>query len=158
VLADQLRRAAVEATLPAGLPSADDVARFYESYPDLLVRSVRAKPAAPWLAGRKDGLILSATAPDQLFQGGARTVWTPTGKIKVVPQGDAVALGAVPLEQARPAIVAALRSFRRGEAFERWTEGRQTAALAQTICARDQTPAPAAVELTTFLPFLQLSL
>ena len=45
VLGDQLRRAKLEATLGAGHPSASEVQTFYDSYPDLLVRLVQAKPA-----------------------------------------------------------------------------------------------------------------
>jgi hypothetical protein len=158
VLGDELRRARVEARFPVRAPSTADVRRFYSSYPDLLVRPVRTKPGAPWLGGRTRGLILSATAPQQLFSGGARRVWTPSGFVRVTPLGNAEPLGSVPFEQARPAIAAALRAFSRGEAFERWTESRQSAALSTAICARDDLPQPAAVELTTFLPFLQLAL
>jgi hypothetical protein len=158
VLGDELRRARVEARFPVAAPSAADISRFYSSYPDLLVRSVRTKPAASWLGGKARGLILSATAPEQLFSGGARRVWTPSGFVRVTPLGRSEPLGSVPLTEARPAIAAALSSFRRGEAFERWTESEQSAARADAICARDDLPQPAAIELTTFLPFLQLSL
>jgi len=56
----------------------------------------------------------------------------------------------------RPAIVAALRGFKRAQAFERWTIARQNVVLNQTICLRDQLPQPAAVDLTEYLPFLRI--
>jgi hypothetical protein len=156
VLGDQIRRARIAADLPAAQPAATAVSAFYTSYPDVLVRPVETKPVAPWLDGRTRGLILSATAPSQLFEGGTRTVWTPHGLIRVKPLGSSLPLGAVPLTQARPAIVAALRSFARGDSFERWSEKKQTEALATTICARDDLPQAAPIELTNYLPFLQL--
>jgi hypothetical protein len=62
----------------------------------------------------------------------------------------------VPLGSARPAIVAALQAFDRGQAFERWTVARQRGALNNAICARDDLPQPAAVDLASYLPFLRL--
>jgi hypothetical protein len=158
VLADQIRRARIATDLPAATPSSSAVKAFYTSYPDVMVRQVETKPAASWLGGRTRGFILSATAPTQLFDGGTRSVWTPTGVVRVKPLGAAAPLGAVSLAEARPAIAAALRSFSRNESFERWTEARQKGALATTICARDELPQVAAVELTTYLPFLQIAL
>ena len=157
ILGDELRRILLAAKLPARTPSGTEISTFYQSYPDLLVRRVQMKKASPWLGGRKRGLILSAVAPEALFTGGARTVWTPTGVVAVKPLGNAVPLGAVPLDQVRPAIVAALEVFARGEAYERWSEDVQQSALDTAICARDDLPQPGAVELSTYLPFLRLN-
>jgi hypothetical protein len=156
VLGDELRRARIEATLPAATPSETEVQTFYTSYPDVLARSVQAKQEASWLGAGKKGLIISAVAPELLFSGGARTIWTPLGSVAVKPLGASTVLGAVPLALARPAIVNALKTFARGEAFERWTEKQQQGMLATTICARDDLPQPSAVELSTYLPFLRL--
>jgi hypothetical protein len=123
-----------------------------------MTRQVQTKPAASWLGGKTRGIILSATAPTQLFDGGVRSVWTPTGVVRVKPLDAAAPLGGVPLAAARPAIAAALRSFARNESFEVWTERKQKDTLATTICARDELPQVAAVELTTYLPFLQIAL
>lgn len=156
VLGDELRRARLEATLPARTPTEAEVRTFYTSYPDVQARAVQAKQKASWLGAGKKGLIISAVAPQLLFSGGARTVWTPLGSVAVKPLGGPTVLGAVPLALARPAIVNALKTFARGEAFERWTEKQQQGALATTICARDDLPQPSAVELSTYLPFLRL--
>ena len=159
ILADQLRRSKVEASLPATTPSATDVQTFYASYPDLPVRLVQAKPAPRWLGSKTRGLALGEVAPDRLFTlptGRSATVRTGDGMFTVKPLRDALSLGAVPLGNVRPAIVAALRAFERGQAFERWTVVRQRSALNNAVCARDDLPQPAAVDLTSYLSFLRL--
>jgi hypothetical protein len=159
ILADQLRRAKVERYLPAAAPSAADVSTFYKSYPDLQARLVQAKPAPPWLANEAKGLALQDVAPDRLFvlaTGKSESVLTSTGTFSVKALQDASPLGAVPLGRARPAIAAALRSFARGAAFERWTVGKQRAALTTATCAQDDLPQPASVDLVQYLPFLRL--
>jgi hypothetical protein len=159
VLGDQLRRAKLEATLSAGNPSASEVKTFYDSYPDLLVRLVQAKPAPGWLGGKPKGLALDEVAPGLLFDvatGRSVDVRTSDGSFTVKALADALPLGAVPLGQAKPTIAAALRSFARGAAFEKWSVAQQRAALNDAICARDELPQPAAVDLTSYLPFLRL--
>jgi hypothetical protein len=145
----------VEADLRVPAPSGSAVSTFYTSYPDVTVREVAAKPAPPWLGGRTRGLAIADIAPDAVFGlKGAGSVQTPVGSYRVTPLGDAVPLGSLPLAQARPAIAAALRTFARRDAYERWSEQRQRALLKQTICARDDLPQPATIELSTYLPFL----
>ena len=133
------------------------MAAFYSAYPDLLTRPVVVKPAPWWLGGRTGGLALSSLAPPPLFRlptGRESTVRAFDGSYVVRPLGRTMPLGALPLSRARAGIVAALRSFARGAAFERWTANEQTSALRRTICYRDDLPTPAAVDLSTFLPFL----
>jgi hypothetical protein len=157
ILGDELRRIRVEATLPGGRPSGAAVASFYSAYPDLLTRPVLVRPTPWWLDGQGRGLALSSLAPPSLFR-------VPTGRPSVVrafdgsygvrPTGRTMPLGALPLSRARPGIVAALRIFARGAAFERWTAREQTSALRRTTCYRDDLPTAAAVDLSTYLPFL----
>jgi hypothetical protein len=159
VLADELRRATVERYLPAAPPSASEVSTFYKSYPDLEARLIQAKPAPPWLGAKGQGLALQDVAPDRLFAlatGKSESVLSSTGTFSVKALQDSSPLGAVPLGRARPAIVAALKSFARGAAFERWTVGKQRAALTTATCAQDNLPQPAAVDLVQYLPFLRL--
>ena len=158
ILADELRRAKVEAFLPAAAPSAADVQTFYSSYPDLPVRLVTAVPSPSWLK-QKQGLVLSQVAPDRLFSlaTGKKTVLrTSQGSFTVKTLQDALPLGAVPLGRARPTIVAALQAFERGQEFEQWTVSKQRAAQNTAVCAKDDFPQPAAVDLTSYLPFLRL--
>ena len=157
VLADQLRRARIEATLPKVSPSESEIETFYLGYPDLLVRPVEAAPAAPWLGGKTKGYAVSELAPDALF--GLRpdrssTVRTLNGSFKVHALGDSVPLGSLPLAQVRPAIRSALQAFAQGAAFESWTAARQSSALNEATCLGDNLPAPGSVDLSLFLPFL----
>jgi hypothetical protein len=159
ILGDELRRAKVEATMSARTPTAADIQTFYDSYPELLVRNVKASPSAAWLGGKPQGLALSEVAPNWLFDivtGRGGRVRTTEGVFTVKALDDALPLGAVPLGQAKPAIAAALRAFSRGSAYEQWSVGRQRYGLNNAICARDDLPQPAAVDLTTYAPFLRL--
>jgi hypothetical protein len=160
ILGDELRRAMLQSRLGAATPSGAEVTAFYNDYPQLLVRPVEASPAPPWLGGRKQGLALSEVAPEALFSvptGKQETIATLGGTYTVQALGPAVPLGTVPLASARAGIAAALRSYARGQSFERWTIARQHGLLSQMTCLRDVFPQPAAVDLVEYLPFLRLS-
>ena len=157
ILSDELRRAQISRTLWVPTPSAAEIATFYESYPDVLVRSMTAKPAPEWLGWQKRGLALDSLAPESVFRlrsGSTATVRTIDGAFRVRPEGDARPLGTMPLSVVTPAIRAALTSFARGAAVGDWTVAREEAALARTICANDDLPATGWIELESFLPFL----
>ena len=158
VIADELRRWEVEASLAVRSPSGSSVSSFYLSYPDLLARPVTVKPSAWWLGGRTHGLAISAIAPASVFD-------LPTGKrsriatmqrgYTVWATGGTLPLGAIPLDRARPAIESALGLFARGAAFESWSSSRQESLLSTAICRGDDLPAAGSVDLTTYLPFLR---
>jgi hypothetical protein len=159
ILADQLRRAKVAAKMSARAPTASEIQMFYDSYPELLVRQVRASPSPTWLDRKPAGLALSEVAPDWLFDmktGRVGRVRTSEGVFTVKAMDNSLPLGAVPLGQAKPAIQAALRSFGRGAEYERWSVSKQRFGLNDAICARDDLPQPAAVDLTAYAPFLRL--
>ena len=159
ILGDELRQAEISATLHAPAPSAAELQTFYMSYPSLPVRLVQAKPAPQWLGGKPQGYAISEVAPDRLFAletGKKAVVRTSEGVYAVKALGDALPLGAIPFGRAKPAIAAALGAFARGLAFESWTVARQHGALNTAICAKDDLPQPAAIDLTQFLPFLRL--
>jgi hypothetical protein len=159
ILGDELRQSRIEAMLGAPTPSAADLQTFYSSYPTLSARLVQAKPAPAWLGSKAQGYAISEVAPDRLFAiatGKKAIVRTSEGIYTVKALADAQPLGAVPFSRARPAIAAALRQFARGLALEKWTVARQHGALATAICAEDDLPQPAAVDLTQYLPFLRL--
>jgi hypothetical protein len=159
VLGDQLRRARVQATLPARAPTAAEIQTFYESYPDLSVRLVKSEPQPSWLGTKTQGFAISEVAPDRIFTlkpGRVALLRTSEGSFRIKPLDSALPLGAVPLGKATPAIAAALRGFERGEAFENWTIAKQRYVLNTAICARDDLPQPGAVDLTSYLPFLRL--
>jgi hypothetical protein len=159
ILADELRRLRLEPRMRARTPSAREVSVFYFSYPDLLARAVRARPAPWWLGGRELGLALEPIAPAQLFAMGlgSRTLRALDGTYEVDVLGDVRALGTIPFPDARGAIAAALRAFERRGAFERWTLARQEGALKSAICRADDLPAPGTIRLSSYVPFLALA-
>jgi hypothetical protein len=157
-LADEIRRQALVATMRGGVP-ASEVEAFYLSYPDLPVRLVRAEPAPWWLGNKPQGLALWGVVPQAVFSlvvGKEATVLGLDGSYRVTALGEVETLGAVPLAQARRAIVAALSVYARRAAFERWTLARQRGLLPTTICQRDVMPQPSTIRVTDFMPFLSL--
>ena len=157
ILADELRREKRERNMHVGPPSSSQVGNFYESYPDMLVRPVKATPAPIWLGGKTKGYALEAVAPEGVFSLATRkTRSLPTidGTFKVRAMGEARALGSMPLAKVAPAIRVALRSFALGDAYEQWTTKVQNAELAHAVCRGDDLPVPGPVELETYVPFL----
>lgn len=124
------------------------------------MRPVSAKPAPAWLGGKLAGFALDSIAPDGVFElrgSNVHTVRTISGTFKVRVTGDARPLGTMPLTLVTPAIRSALSYFARGVAFSEWTVGRQHSALSETTCRKDDLPAPASVELESFVPALSAS-
>jgi hypothetical protein len=159
VLGDELRHVAIEASLRAPPTSEAQIDGFYSTYPGTPVRLVRVSPAARWLGGRTTGLALSPVVPDRLFsiaEGERTTLLAADGSYSVEPLEQALPLSAVPLDQARPAIRAALGTFARADALAAWTEARQTQVLNQAICRGDHLPQVGEVDLSEYLPFLAL--
>jgi hypothetical protein len=160
ILADEVRRSLLARDLRVRPPTAVDIETFYESYPDMLVRAVNAKPAPAWLGGKSKGFAVEANAPGSVFglaSKTTRTLRTMAGTYKVRAVGDAQPLGTMPLSVVAPAIRTVLTSFAQGDAFEQWTTKQQTAALADTTCRGDDPPVPGPVELETLVPFLAVS-
>jgi len=159
IIADELRRARIQAGLRVGSPSAAEIRAYYDTYAAAPVRLVQVKPAAPWLANSRRGFALGAVAPPQVFtlkNGKQATLRTMTGVFKVKSLGPTVDLAELPLAKARKPIVTALVSLARDTAYQNWLLARQKAAQSQTLCWRDQLPAVAAVPLTDYLPYLAL--
>jgi hypothetical protein len=157
ILGDEVRRERIERRMNVPAPTAAQVADFYASYPDLLVRPVKSKPAPSWLGGLAKGYALEATAPAGVFKlASRRTVELQTvdGSYAVRALGKAQPLGTMPLSVVAPAIRLALTSFARGDAFEQWTTRVQTAELVHATCRGDDLPAPGPAETSTFVPFL----
>ena len=159
IIADELRRARIQAGLRVGSPSAGEIRAYYDTYAAAPVRLVQVKPAAPWLANSRRGFALGAVAPPQVFtlkNGRQATVRTMTSVFKVKALGPTVDLAELPLAKARKPIVTALVSLARDTAYQNWLIARQKAAQSQTLCWRDQLPAVAVVPLTDYLPYLAL--
>jgi hypothetical protein len=119
---------------------------------------VQAKPLPSWLPAARS-LALSEVAPDRVFElqrNKPSTLRTSEGAFTVKALNENQPLGAIPFAKAKATIAAALRQFARGDAFERWTVGKQRFVLNSALCQGDDLPQPAAVDLTEFVPFLRL--
>jgi hypothetical protein len=145
ILADELRRQAVEATLGVAPPTATDVQDWYASHADVRARAVRTK--------KKVSLVLAPA--DRIF-GLAAGQSATIGRTKVTAVGEVAPLGAFPLALAAPTVRAALVGELKGAAFETWIRRRQNQSLDALACTHDQRPLPSAVDLTDWAPFLAL--
>jgi hypothetical protein len=157
VIADELRRMAIESGFRVGNPTSADQREFYDTYADTRVRLVQTKARAPWLGNRTRGFALEGSAPQQLFSlapGGWKTIRTMRGAYRVRALDPPLALGALPLGVARPAIVNALRGLERSDRYEAWLLVKQRQLDEQAVCRRDVQPEPGVVDLTDYLPFL----
>jgi hypothetical protein len=157
VIADELRRVAIERGMSGGSPTSADVREFYETYGDTRARLVATKTRAPWLGNRTRGFALESGAPPQLFripQGKWRKIRTMRGVFDVRALDAPVSLGAIPFDMARPAVVSALQELARADSFESWLLRRERALDEQAVCRRDVQPQAGVVDLTDYLPFL----
>ena len=119
--------------------------------PDSSARAARCRGSAA--AGA--GVAIAGAAPARILtlRPGA-TALVDGARITAV--GETVALGAVPLGAAAPAIRAALGEVARVDAFRTWASRRLNQARAALECANDAFPQPTPVDLTRWLPFLAL--
>jgi hypothetical protein len=145
ILADELRRRAVESTLRVAPPSATEVQDWYASHASVQAREVRVK--------KKVSLVLAPA--DRIFGLAAgRTI--RIGNAKVTALGEVAPLAAFPFALAAPAVRAALVGELKAAAFETWIRRRENQSLDALACTHDQLPQPAAVDLTDWAPFLSL--
>jgi len=158
VIGDELRRAAIESGFRVGGPSAEEISEYYETYGATRARLVQTKTSAPWLGNRKRGYALESTAPPQVFSlpqgGGWHSINTMRGTFQVRALDAPVSLGALPLDIATPAVVAALQGIARSDRYESWLLAREKVLDDQAVCRRDAQPEVGVVELTDYLPFL----
>jgi len=158
IVGDELRTRELLDRLSVSSPSARDIARFRTTYAPVLARRLVVSPAPSWLPTGV-GVALATSAPESVFRiarGQRVTLRTAEGVFTVKAVDDAIALGAYPYEVARPAIVAALRSERRADAYAAWTIRMQDAAESRLVCERDRLPELGVVTLSTYAPFLSL--
>ena len=158
IIGDELRRHDIVRDLPVGAPTSVEVARFRTTFAPVLTRELVVSPAPSWLP-HGEGLAVATSAPEAVFRIASRravTVRTAEGVFRVRALGAAVALGAVSLPEARPAIVRELTNGRRVEAYGTWTIRRQKGAESRLSCERDRMPELGVVTLASFVGFLSL--
>src|SRR5262249_55979643 len=106
------------------------------------------------------GFAIAGFAPASVLRiptGGSRLLQTGAGTVAVKALEPALPLAAVPQAAARPAVVAALTSLAKDDAYQTWLQRRATKPLSATICLGHDVPAATPLELTTYLPFLALA-
>ena len=158
ILADELRRREIGRRLGVRGPSAGEIVGFYLAYPDLVVRSIWAKPP-PWWLGRSRGLAFSSLAPARVFAlpvGASARLRGLGSDYTVRALGPARPLSSVPPSAARSSIAAVLRGYARVDAASRWSARAQEKLNLEAVCRRDDLPAPSSVDLVAFAPFLAL--
>ena len=158
VLGDELRRAEILRDLVTARPSRTDVARFRATFAGISARTLVVSPAPSWLP-EGTGLALATSAPRAVFEAATRRAFklrTAEGVLTVRALEDTTVLGAVPLADARPAILRELVSERRADAYAAWQIRQQKAAESRLVCERDRLPEHGVVSLSSFAPFLSL--
>jgi hypothetical protein len=155
ILADELRRRAVEASLRVSGPTSAQLQQWYVTYSSANARLVRASAPESWLGNARSGVALSQQAPGRLF-GLADGRSVDVAGVQVTVLGEVAPLGSFPVAQAAPAVRAAFVAQQKDAAFALWSRRRQNQSLGSLTCQHDQPPQPATVDLTEWLPFLSL--
>ncbi len=155
ILADELRRRAVEATLRTPAPTSAQLQAWYATYGTVLARPVRTAKPVRWLGNAKTGLAIQRAAPERLLNLPAGETVTIDG-VKVTALGEAAPLASFPFAQATPAIRRAFTDQLKLDAYATWIRRRQNQSLGSLTCQHDQQPQPATVDLTDWAPYLSL--
>jgi len=136
------RLVAIKMISAGDLATAADIARFRVTYAPVVARRLVVSPAPSWLPGGT-GIALATSAPESVFRittGQRMTVRTAEGVFSVKALDDTGALGAYGSGVARPAIMHALESERRADAYAAWTVPMQKASEGRLVCGRDRPP------------------
>ena len=147
-LADEIRRAELEQSQGVLPPKPAEISRFYDTYPELLVRRVHVSPAAPWLGGRggrlrglRDGAGVRLLASPPAGNRGSRPC---SGRTRCGRRARRARLAAHRHGSHRCRNLT--RELRRARAFERWMIGEQRRGLDVATCRGDDLPEPAAID------------
>ena len=157
IIADRLGRERVEERFQPRAPSAASVQAFLTTYAATRVRLVTVAPRAPWLGDVDQGLAVETLAPIQVFRLATNrnaSIDTIDGRFTVRPLAAPLPLFALSRAQALSVARNVLDRFARDDVFQSWLRGQESKLLGSAVCARDQLPAEADVDLTAWLPFL----
>ena len=158
ILGDELRRIELASTLRISPVSAATLARYRETHSLLSARRVSVTPAPSWLS-EGTGYALAPSTPAAVFAvpaGRTFELRTVEGRFTVRALGETTAVGALPLQEVRPALRRELTVERRAEAYADWTLRRQRGAESRLTCQKDRLPEQGVVTLSSFAPFLTL--
>ena len=145
ILADELRRKAVERTVPVHAPTATEVQQWLDVHGSTLARAIRV--------GRRSSLVLAPS--DRIFALAAGATAAIDGK-KVTALGEPAPIATFPLSLAAPAARGQLAAELADDAFAVWLRRRENQSLPSLACQHDQAPQPDAIDLTDWAPFLSL--
>jgi hypothetical protein len=145
ILADELRREAIERTLPFRAPTGAEVGAWLDTHATTQAREVRV--------ARRLTLVLAPS--DRIFALAPGATATIDGR-KVTAVGEAAPLATFPRALAEPVARARLARELADAAFSSWLRRRENQSLQSLACQRDQAPQPDAVDLTDWVPFLSL--
>jgi hypothetical protein len=145
ILADELRRQAVERTLAFRAPTAGQVQQWLDQHAATLARAIRI--------GGRTSLVLAPS--DRVFALAPGETAKIDGE-KVTAVGEAAPLASFPASLAAPVARARLARELADDAFATWVRRRENQSLQALACRRDQAPQPDAVDLTDWAPFLGL--
>jgi len=157
IIADRLARDRVKERFRPRPATARQISDFISTYSATNVRLVSVDAPAPWLGGAQRGFAVETIAPDQVFTlplGTLRPLDTIDGRFVVRALGPALPLFALPPARAQDVARAVLGRFAKDDVYQRWLRSRETALLAEAVCARDEVPEPGDVDLTLWAPFL----
>src|SRR5256714_339678 len=147
VIADELRRAKIEARMSVSPPSGSAVLDYYETYAETNARLVETKTGVSWLGRRRRGFALASNAPAQLYRlpaGRWLTIRTMLGPVQVRALEPTVPLGGIPLGLARPAVVTARNPLAPHPPDESWLPARERAFNPVALSRQDDQPTPGA--------------
>jgi len=145
ILADELRRRAVEATLRVPPPTASELQEWYAGHASLKARAVRIGKATSPVLAPADRVFALAPGAGATIDG-----------VELTALGEVAPLGSFPFAQAANAVRTALVAELKDDAFATWIRRRENQSLPQLACTHDETPQPAAIDLTDWAPFLSL--
>jgi hypothetical protein len=157
IIADRLGRERVEERFQPRSPSGASVAAFITTYAATRVRLVTVAPRAPWLGDVDQGLAVETLAPIQVFRLATNrnaSIDTIDGRFTVRPLAAPLPLFALTRAQAVGVAKNILGRFARDDVFQSWLRGQERTLLGSAVCAGDDLPAEADVDLTAWLPFL----
>jgi len=157
IIADRLGRERVEERFKPRPSSASSVASFLSTYAGTRVRLVAVSPRAPWLGDLDQGFAVETLAPIQVFRlatNRTATLDTIDGRFSVHTLAAPLPLFALPRAQAAGVARSVLDRFARDDVFQSWLQGQEDKLLESAVCARDQLPTEADVDLTAWVPFL----
>jgi hypothetical protein len=155
ILADELRRRALEATMRVPAPAGAQLQAWFETHDARLARPVRTSKPVRWLGTAKSGLAIQGVAPGRLLALAAGAKVTIDG-VQVTALGEPAPLGSYPYAAAARPIRLAFGEEQRKDAFATWVRRRENQSLTSLACAHDQLPQPATIDLTDWLPYLSL--